>query len=73
MNWKGRKWYLSPHKTDGEVVQTAFKAVMTAMEHEIREMFTYKGVSIFDPHYDIDKLAEFRRRSEAIKEREHVA
>jgi hypothetical protein len=67
--WRGRKWRLSPHMTKGEIVQTAFLAVMTAMEHEIREQFTYRGVSVFDPHYDIDRLVELRRDPTSIAER----
>lgn len=70
--WKSRKWQLSPHMTDGEIVQTALKACLTAAEHEIREKFKYRGVSIFDPHYDIEKLVELRRQSDSIKEREHA-
>ncbi len=58
--WWGRKWRLSEHMTDGEIVQTAFMAVMAAVEHETREGFTYRGVSVFDPHYDIEKLVELR-------------
>lgn len=69
MSWRSRKWPLSIHMTDGEIVQTAFKAVMTAMEHEVREMFRYRGESIFDPHYDVEKLVELRRRPDALKER----
>ena len=53
-----RKWLLSPEMTDGEVVQTAFKAVMCAMEHEVREEFTYKDAAIFGPHFDIEQLVE---------------
>lgn len=56
--WKGRKWLLSPHMTDSEVIQTAFKAVMTAEEHETREAFKYLGQAIFGPHYDVNQLAE---------------
>ncbi len=56
--WKGRHWRLSEHMTDGELVQTAFKAIMTALEHEARERFTYKGKAIFGPHLDVDKLVE---------------
>jgi hypothetical protein len=70
--WKGRKWRLSPFMTDGEVVQTAFMAIMAANEHETREQFTYRGVSVFDPHYDIDKLVELRKQPDALKEREPV-
>ena len=44
---RGRKWLLSPHMTKSEIVQTAFKAVMTALEHEAREEFRYRGRAIF--------------------------
>jgi hypothetical protein len=69
LSWTGRKWKLSSYMTDGEVVQTAFMAVMAANEHETREKFTYRGVSVFDPHYDIEKLVELRRQPDALKER----
>lgn len=55
---RGRKWYLSLHMTDSEIVQTAFKAVLTAVEHETREQFRYKGQAIFGPHFDIEKLVK---------------
>lgn len=60
LHWNSRKWFLSFHMTKSEIVQTALKATLTAMEHEIREQFLYRGRSIFDPHYDIDKLWELR-------------
>jgi hypothetical protein len=52
----GRKWFLSPHMTRSEIVQTAFKAVLTAEEHETRERFHYKGAAIFGPHFNVDVL-----------------
>ena len=52
-----RKWLLSAHMTRGELVQTAFKCVLTSMEHEAREQFTYRGAPIFGPHFDVDELA----------------
>lgn len=58
----GRKWLLSPWMTDAEIVQTAFKAVLTAVEHEAREQFRYKGAAIFGPHMDLDKLVELSKR-----------
>jgi hypothetical protein len=70
--WKGRKWFLSEHMTDGEVVQTALVACLAASEHEIREQFKYRGVSIFDPHYDIERLVELRSDPSSIKERDHA-
>jgi len=52
----GRKWRLSPHMTRSEIVLTALKAVLTAVEHEARERFTYRGLPIFGPHVDVDAL-----------------
>lgn len=56
--WKGRRWRLSRYMTDGEIVQTAFLAIKTAEEHELRDKFTYRGVPIFGPHWDVDALVE---------------
>ena len=62
---RGRKWKLSPHMTRSEVIQTAFLAVMTAEEHEIRETFTYKGIPVFCPHLDVEALVEIHGRHDA--------
>lgn len=67
VHWRGRKWYLSPHMTDSEIVSTAFKAFLTAEEHECRERFRYKGQRIFGPHMDVDTLAD-ALSSGALKE-----
>lgn len=58
---KGRKWLLSSHMTKSEIVQTAMKAVLTALEHEAREEFTYKGETIFGPHFDVEALCELAK------------
>lgn len=55
-SWSGRKWYISPYSTPDEVVQTCLKAVLTAVEHEAREQFLYKGVAIFQPHVPVEEL-----------------
>ena len=57
-SWTGRKWQLSSHMTKSEIVQTAFKAALTVIEHELRASFTYKGRPILGPHFDVDKLWE---------------
>ena len=69
MKWKSRKWQVSPHMTKSELIQTALKAVLAAEEHEARENFLYYGQSIFDPHYNVDKLWELRQSSDALEER----
>jgi hypothetical protein len=61
---KGRKWKWSQFMTKSEVVTTCMKAVLQYEEHEARENFKYKGLSIFDPHMDVEKLYELRMRSD---------
>lgn len=73
MEWTGRKWMLSPHMCKNEIVMTAFKAVMTAMEHEVRESFRYRGVAIFNPHLDPDALVAFAANRANMQERTNVA
>lgn len=55
----GRKWRISSHMLDGEIVQTALLAVKSYMEHEIREQFTFYESRLFSPHFDIYALAKF--------------
>lgn len=57
-----RKWMLSFHMTNSEIVLTAFKAVMGAVEHEARENFEYKGEKILQPHFDLDYMVEFAKK-----------
>lgn len=70
LEWRGRKWLISRHMTAGEIAQTVLKAVLTAAEHEIRELVTYRGQPVFDPHYDVERLVELRARPDALRERE---
>lgn len=53
-----REWLLSHHMTESELVQTALKCVLTAVEHEAREFFTYCDQPIFQPHYNVHALLE---------------
>jgi hypothetical protein len=70
--WAGRKWRLSPHMTEGEIAQTALAATLAAVEHEHRELFKVDGVSVFDPHYDLNALVRYRARQDATAERDHL-
>jgi hypothetical protein len=67
--WRSRKWKLSEHMVPTEVVQTAFKATLVALEHEARELFTYKNVPVFDSHIDIEKLVELRKNADCLSVR----
>lgn len=67
--WTGRKWRISAHMTDSEIVQTALLAVLTAEEHEAREAFRYKGRAIFGPHLSVEKLWELTGGTDALEVR----
>lgn len=73
--WTSRKWFLSRHATESEVIQTALKAVLTAEEHEVREHFLVDGYAAFGPHFDVDRLVELARDawSRDVGERRQVA
>ena len=57
----GRKWYVSRFSTDSEIVQTAFKAILTSLEHFAREHFLFDGVPVLGPHFDLQFLVEAAR------------
>jgi hypothetical protein len=59
-HWSGRKWLLSEHMTETEVVKTALVAVKQAIEHEVLELFTYQGLTIFNPHISVLALMAAR-------------
>jgi hypothetical protein len=66
---QGRKWLISRHATPSEFVQTCFKAVLTSMEHQAREHFTYRGARVFGPHFDVDQLVALCRTPECMDAR----
>ncbi len=59
---KCRKWQLSYHMVRSEVVRTAYKALLAAVEHEAAENFKYKGARIFNPHFDLDNMVDFCKK-----------
>lgn len=63
-----RKWLLSCHMTPSELVQTALKCVLTSLEHEAREQFTYRGAAIFGPHFDVEALVRIADRQDVREE-----
>src|SRR6266436_7796266 len=60
---KGRKWFVSKHATESELVFTALKAVLTAEEHEAREEFRYLGRAIVNPHISVKTLWRVAKRN----------
>src|SRR5688572_15170526 len=67
--WKGRKWYLSSHMTDDEVIKTAYCAFEAAVKHEIMEAFKVDRVVLFNPHINFEELLKISNKE--IKRDEH--
>lgn len=54
--WKGRKWYLSEHMTDDEIIKTCYAAFEACVKHEIMEGFKVDGKMLFNPHINFEAL-----------------
>lgn len=53
---EGRWWLVQEAWDKGQIARTAFKAIMTSLEHRCRENFKYRGKAVFNPHFDIDDV-----------------
>jgi len=65
-----RRWFISPEMRKSELVQTAFKCIMTSAEHRVREHFRYKGELVYGPHFDVEKLVELCKTRKASEYRD---
>lgn len=54
--WRGRKWYLSEHMTEDEIIKTAYTAFEYAVKHEVMEGFKVDGIILFNPHVNFEAL-----------------
>lgn len=70
--WTSRKYYLSPYKTDSEIIQTAFLAAKVAEEHEILESFKYNGKILFSPHMDLNYFTSLEIPEDARNHEEQL-
>lgn len=68
-----RRWLISPHATDSEIVQTLFKLCLAAVEHETREAFRYRGAPVFGPHFDVEVLVGMCERGATDARDDHRA
>lgn len=65
---KGRKWRISAHMTQSEVIQTCLMATIAFEEHEARENFRICGQAVYGPHLDVNALLEIANRKERRNE-----
>jgi len=68
-NWNGRKWYLSKHMLDDEIVKTAYVAFESAVKHEIMEGFKVDGIILFNPHINFEELLKISDKE--VKRTQH--
>lgn len=62
LGWgRGRRWEISRDMDEGSIVKTAFAATKAILEHEGHEGFEYRGVRLFDPHFDLHRMMEATR------------
>ena len=54
-----RKWFISKHSTESEVIRSAYLAVIQAEMHEAAEQFQFNDVRLFDPHTNYTDLANY--------------
>ena len=59
--FRGRKWMLSPHMLDDEIVKTVWLAFEVAVKHELLEGFRFSGERVFNPHTPFTKFIEASR------------
>lgn len=59
-----RKWYISPHMTETEIVEGAWAACQRSMLHRAGEWFTYRGARVYSPHFRIEDRLEMASRPE---------
>lgn len=64
---KGGKHYISSHACKEEIVNKCWYACQDFIIHEARELFKYKGVAIYQPHWQVDRLVELCVKSDVAK------
>lgn len=69
-SWHGRKWYLSEHMTDDEIVKTIYAAFKAGVEHEIMEGFKVDGKILFNPHVNFEELLKISEKEVTRKQLE---
>jgi hypothetical protein len=60
--WFGRKWYLSEHMLDDEIVKTCYAACKAAVEHEVMESFKVDEITLFNPHINFEELLKISNK-----------
>ncbi len=57
-----RTWLIEKDMTEFEIVDTIFKAIKAAEEHEVKETFKYKGKRLYNPHRNLLKTVGLEKK-----------
>ncbi len=60
--FNSRKWYLSDHMPEDEIVKTIYLAYETCVRHEVMEGFKVNGITLFNPHVDYKELLKISNK-----------
>lgn len=60
--WKGRKYYLSEHMTDDEIIKTVYTAFEQCIKHEVMEGFKIDNKVLFNPHINFEELLKISHK-----------
>lgn len=60
--YKSRKWYLSDHMPEDEIIKTAYLAYEICVKHEILHGFKVGGITLFNPHIDYKELLKISHK-----------
>lgn len=71
--WSGRKYYLSEHMTDDEIIKTTYVAFEQVIKHEIMEGFKVDGKILFNPHVNFEELLKISNREVTRKDLDEFA
>ncbi len=59
---QSRRWWVSARTPRSGIVFIAWGAILSALEHEAREEFKYRGRRVAGPHMDVDEIWQIARR-----------
>ena len=51
-----REWLLDQDADTAAILRTIFLAAFTAIEHELRETFTFQGKAVCAPHFTVEEV-----------------
>ncbi len=68
-----RRWLLTLDTTPSELVETAFRCVLTATERRVKETFTYRGRTVMCLSHEVEMLVAVCDRAAELRKQQQKA